>query len=180
MKEDITREIELAQGVTVTVEAGSVIVKGPKGEVKKELVHPKITFKQEGNKVVLFASKATKREKTLIGSFEAHIKNMVQGVQEPFVYIIKICSGHFPMNVSVSGQELVVKNFLGEAVPRKVNIIPGAEVKVNGDQVVITSASKEIAGQTAARIETMCRITDRDKRIFQDGLYITNKAGKEL
>jgi large subunit ribosomal protein L6 len=180
MKQDITREIELVEGVSAVVAAGVVTIKGPKGEVNKVLIHPKISFKIEENKMVLFVNKASKREKTLIGSFQAHIKNMVKGVVEPFVYTIKICSGHFPMNVSVSGQELVVKNFLGEAVPRRVNIMPGAEVKVNGDQVIVTSSSKEIAGQTAARIETMCRITDRDKRIFQDGLYITNKAGKEL
>tara|TARA_Y100000310_G_scaffold278642_1_gene297209 strand:+ start:24484 stop:25026 length:543 start_codon:yes stop_codon:yes gene_type:complete len=180
MKQDIIKEIELGEGVTVSISAGTVTVKGPKGEVIKNLIHPRITFEQQENKLLLKTLKATKREKTLIGAFESHIKNMVKGVQEPFVYNMKICSGHFPMNVQMSNQELIVKNFLGEAVPRKVTICAGAEVKVKGDQIVITSPDKEAAGQTAAKIESLCRITNRDRRIFQDGLYITNKAGKKL
>lgn len=81
------------------------------------------------------------------------------------------------MNVAVSGNELVIKNFLGEAVPRRVEIMQGAEVKVNGEEITVKSCNVEIAGQTAAKIETACRITNRDRRIFQDGCYIFDKAG---
>ncbi len=94
-----------------------LIVKGPKGEVTRDFAHPKVSIVVEGGKVVLNAVKGTRREKTVLLSFESHIKNMVAGVQEPHLYKLKICSGHFPMNVAVSGQELTVKNFLGEAVP---------------------------------------------------------------
>ncbi len=180
MKDDLTREIELKAGVTAQLEGNLLKIKGPKGEVSRVFVHPKINMSVEGNKVVLFAPKATKREKTMIGSFESHIINMVQGVQEPYVYKLKICSGHFPMSVSVAGNELVIKNFLGEAVPRKVELMKGAEVKVAGEEIVVSSADKEVAGQTAAKIESACRITNRDRRIFQDGCYITQKADKSM
>lgn len=180
MKDDLTREIELKSGVTVKLEGNLLKVKGPKGEVSRVFLHPKITISVEENKVVLFAPKSTKREKTLIGSFESHIINMVRGVQEPYVYRLKICSGHFPMSVSVAGNELVIKNFLGEAVPRKVEIMKGAEVKVINEEIVVSSADKEVAGQTAAKIESACRITNRDRRIFQDGCYITQKADKSI
>ena len=180
MKDDLKREIELMPGVTAQLEGNLLKVKGPKGEVSRVFMHPKITISLEGNKVVLFAPKSTKREKTMIGSFESHIVNMIKGVQVPFVYKLKICSGHFPMNVSVAGNEVVIKNFLGEAVARKVTIIKGAEVKVNGEEITVTSADIEVAGQTAAKIESACRITNRDRRIFQDGCYITNKADKSM
>lgn len=178
MKDDLTREIELKSGVTAQLEDHLLKVKGPKGEVSRVFLHPKIRVTIEGNKVVLFAPKATKREKTLLGSFESHIFNMVQGVQEPYVYKLKICSGHFPMSVSVAGNEVVIKNFLGEAVPRKVEIMKGADVKVVGEEIVVSSTDIEVAGQTAAKIESACRITNRDRRIFQDGCYITQKADK--
>ena len=84
------------------------------------------------------------------------------------------------MNVSISGQELIIKNFLGESVPRKVTILPGADVKVNGTEIIVSGSDKEVAGQTAARIENLCRITNRDRRIFQDGCYIIEKAGKSI
>lgn len=180
MKDDLKREIELKPGVTAQLEGSLLKVKGPKGEVSRVFLHPKISVSLEGNKVVLFAPRSTKREKTMIGSFESHIVNMIKGVQAPFVYRLRICSGHFPMNVSVSGNEVVIKNFLGEAVPRKVDIIKGAEVKVNGEEIVVTSTDIEVAGQTAAKIESACRITNRDRRIFQDGCYITHKADKSM
>ncbi len=180
MKEEISRSIELSDGVTAQLDESTLTVKGPKGEVKRQFLHPRITITAEGNKITLSASKATKREKTLTLSFESHIKNMVQGVQEPHEYKLKVCSGHFPMNVSVSGLEFTVKNFLGEAVPRKVTLPEGIEIKVDGDQVIISSPNIELAGQAAAKIESLCRITNRDRRIFQDGIYITQKAGKVL
>ncbi len=177
MKEDLRKEIALDAGVTAQVDGSRLKVKGPKGEITRTFIHPKVKVSVEGNKVVLFASKATKREKTIIGSFRSHIQNMANGVKEPYVYRLKICSGHFPMTVSVSGNEVVIKNFLGEAVPRKVEIMPDTNVKVNGEEIIVVSCDVEAAGQTAARIESACRIVNRDKRIFQDGCYIFEKAG---
>ncbi|MBT4651328.1 50S ribosomal protein L6 [Candidatus Woesearchaeota archaeon] len=179
MKNDLREEIELPQGVTVTI--GDLIkVTGPKGEVEKKLSHPRVDISLQDNKIVLESKKVTKREIKNLNTFRAHLRNMVQGVQEKFIYTVKICSGHFPMNVSVSKNELIIKNFLGESHPRKLPIKPGAEVKIEGTEVIISSCSKETAGQTAAGIEQLCRITNRDNRIFQDGCYIINKAGKEI
>jgi len=180
MKHDLKREIELKSGVTAHLNGTMLAIKGPKGEVKRAFLHPKVAISLEGNKVILFAAKATRREKTMVGSFESHIHNMIKGVQEHFIYRLKICSGHFPMNVSVSGGEVVIKNFLGESVPRKIRIMAGAEVKVNDQEIVISSSDIEVAGQTAAKIESACRITNRDRRIFQDGCYITQKASKSV
>ncbi|MDP3698115.1 MAG: 50S ribosomal protein L6 [Nanoarchaeota archaeon] len=180
MKDDLTREIELKSGVTAQLQGNMLKIKGPKGEIIRSFLHPKINLSIEGNKIVLFAPRSTKREKTMLGSFESHIVNMVQGVVEPYVYRLKICSGHFPMSVSVAGNEVVIKNFLGEAVPRKVEIMKGAEVKVTGEEIVVSSPDVEVAGQTAAKIETACKITNRDRRIFQDGCYITHKADKSV
>lgn len=180
MKEDIKKEIELTDGVTAELDGVILKIKGPKGGVERDFRHPQVKIEIKRGKIILEAVRSTKREKAVIGSFESHIKNFVQGVKEPHVYALKICSGHFPMNVTVSGQELIIKNFLGEAVPRKVKLLPGGEVKIEGDKIMVSSPNKEIAGQNAAKIEQLCRITNRDRRIFQDGCYIINKAGKEL
>ena len=180
MKEDLKKEIVLEEGVQAELVGTTLKIKGPKHEVERSFVHPKIKLTIEEGKIVLVSLKGTKREKTIVGSFESHIKNMVKGVLNPHIYTLKICSGHFPMNVSVSGNDFVIKNFLGESVPRKIIIREGVTVKVNGTEIVVTSADKELAGQTAAKIETLCRITNRDRRIFQDGCYITSKAGKEI
>ncbi len=178
MKLDLTREITLGKGATAQLHGSVLTIKGPKGEVTRELRSPKITITLVDNKIVLTVQKATKREKTMIGTFEAHIANMVKGVEEPHLYKLKVCSGHFPMNVAISGKEFVIKNFLGEAVPRKVLIIPNVDVKVNGNDVTVSCPDIELAGRMASLIENLCRITNRDRRIFQDGCYMTEKTGK--
>ena len=180
MKEEIIREIELPAGIQAILSGSTLTIKGAKGGTEKEFRHPKIKLTQEGHKLIFRVPKGTKREKTVIGSFAAHVRNMVRGAHELHIYRLKICSGHFPMAVSVSGKEFLVKNYLGESVPRRVPLVEGADIKVEGTEVIVSSTNKEIAGQMAARIESMCRITNRDIRIFQDGIYIINKAGKEL
>jgi len=181
MKEELLKEeVALMDKVTAELHGSVLTVNGPKGQVSKEFLHRMVRISVEKNKIVITAPQATKREKTMVGSFYSHIKNMVQGVVEPYVYKLQICSGHFPMSVSVSGDELIIKNFLGEVVPRKVALPKGAEVKVTGTEITVTSPDKEIAGQTAAKIESLCRITNRDRRVFQDGCYITQKAGNNL
>ncbi len=180
MKQDIQREIELTEGVTAQIAEGVLTIKGAQGETSRALDHPKISVSVEGNTIKMSVQKATKREKMMMHTFAAHINNMVAGVTEPHVYKLKICSGHFPMSVEVTGQEVVIKNFLGETVPRRMAIIQGANVKIEGTEIIITSPNKEVAGQMAARIESGCRITNRDKRIFQDGCYIIHKSGKAI
>lgn len=176
MKDLIVKEVAIKDGVKAHLAGAVLKVKGPKGEVSRDFLHSKVKVSIEENKIIIKAENGTKREKTIVGAFFSHIKNMVNGVQEPFVYKLKICSGHFPMSVSLQGDELVIKNFLGEAVPRRVKLIKGAEVKVSGEEITISSSDKELAGQNAAKIESLCRITNRDRRIFQDGCYIIEKA----
>lgn len=180
MKDDLRKEIALPSGVHARLEGKVVHLQGPKGETKREFRHPRVTLMVEAQKIVLAASKATKREKTVLGSFCSQVRNMVQGVQEPHLYNLKICSGHFPMNVTISGHEFFIKNFLGETVPRRVLLPPEAKVVITGTDIVVSSPDKEAAGLAAAKIENLCRITNRDIRIFQDGCYITHKVGKAV
>lgn len=180
MKEDIREEIEIPDGITAAIEKGMLSIKGKKGESKRILRNPKIVVSKSGNNIIIESKNGTKRDKTLIGSLKAHIKNMVHGVQEGYKYKLKICSSHFPMNVSIANKEFIVKNFLGESIPRKFKLQEGASVKIEGAEVIVESHDKEIAGQTAASIEQLCRITDKDRRVFQDGIYITLKPGRNL
>ena len=178
VKADIRREIAIPESVQVEVHGALLKIKGSQHFLEQSFLHPKVKLTVEGKKVILFSERGSKREKTVLGSFAAHIKNMMKGVQDVFTYKLKICSGHFPMTVSVAGGEVVIKNFLGESVPRKIKILKGTEVKVAGNEITVSSPNKESAGQMAARIEKICDVGTRDIRIFQDGCYIYDKAGK--
>jgi large subunit ribosomal protein L6 len=178
--DQLRKEIVIPEGVEIKVEGTQIVVKANKNEISKKLFYPTIAISVTEGKVVLEPKKFSKREKKIINTFTSHIQNMIEGVQNPFVYKVKICSSHFPMNVKVDGSNLVIKNYLGEKVPRKAAIREGVSVKVEGDMLVLTSINKEAAGQTAANMEKSTRITNRDRRIFQDGLWIVEKAGKVL
>ena len=180
MKKEISETIEIPQGVSISYDSINLLVKGPKGEVKRTFVDPQIKIKVENNKLNINCKKSTKRESKKIYSYKAHFKNMILGVKSPFVYKLKICSGHFPMNVSVSGEKFIVKNFLGEKIPREMKIKKGVNIKIAGDQILIESSDVEIAGNTASNIEQLVKISKRDLRVFQDGIYLIEKAGEPL
>jgi len=175
----ISSEVELPKGVTADFDGQNLTIKGPKGEVQR-LMGKQLTAKVEGSKIVFESGRDTKENKSMLGSLTAHVKNIIRGVVENHNYTLKICSGHFPMSVTTSKEEFTVKNFLGEKIPRILRLKKGAAVKVEGDKVIVESISKELAGQTAADIEQLTRRTNYDTRIFQDGIYITNKDGKDI
>lgn len=180
MKDTLRKELVIPPPITVKIVEGTIQLAAPDGIVEKKLSHPRLKIFLEGDKLILEAQKATKKEKKLFHTFHAHLKNLFHGLQEKYVYKLKICSGHFPMNVSVSGRQLLIKNFYGESTPRRLALKPGVDVKVEGNQIIVTSPNKEIAGQVAADIEQLTRVKKHDIRIFQDGCYIIQKAGKEI
>ena len=180
MKKEIFETIEIPEGVEVSVDKDMVTVKGPEGENKREFDLMRVSLEKKDNQVIVGNKKATKNEKKMIKTIAAHIKNMIKGVQEKFEYTLKIVFSHFPMTAEMEGKEVVIKNFLGEKIPRRVQINEGAEVKIDKEIITVSSVDKEIAGQVAANFEKATRVPLKDRRIFQDGVFITNKAGREI
>ena len=173
-------KIEIPEGVEVKIDNGVVSMSNNGKTVTKTLNHRKVNLSVADKNVVLAFKNGTKREKTINGTFKAHIKNMFKGIIEGHVYKLKICSGHFPMNVSVKGNEFVINNFLGEKISRELHLKDGVSVKIEGDIITVEGIDKELTAQTAADIEILTKVKGKDRRIFQDGIYITNKDGKEL
>lgn len=180
MKKEIFQTIEIPEGIEVEIDGETVTTKGPAGENKREFDTTKLTLEKKDNQIIVGNKKATKKEKKRINTLVSHIKNMIKGSQEKFVYLLKICFSHFPMTVELSENEAVVKNFLGEKIPRKLKILPGVEVKADKDILTVSSTDKELAGQVAANFEIATKVPMKDRRIFQDGIYITDKAGRKM
>ena len=139
-----------------------------------------MNIKIESSQITISYEKTGKKQKTQLFTTRAHIKNMIKGVQEGYTYKLKICSGHFPMNVSLKGNKIEIKNFIGEKVPRTLILKDGAKVEIKGDIIDVSGINKEIVGQTAASIEKLTKRPGFDKRIFQDGIYIIEKPDKKI
>jgi large subunit ribosomal protein L6 len=82
------------------------------------------------------------------------------------------------MQVKVEGGEVVISNFLGEKSPRRTPLRGDTEVEVDGEDVTLRGSDIEAVGQTAADIEQLTRVNDKDNRVFQDGVYITGKPSR--
>ena len=175
MNKDLERIIEIPEGVTVTANGNDFEVKGNGKETKKTFDLGKINVEVKDGKIILAAKGATRRESKMIGTTWAHLKNMIKGCGEDFVYELEICNVHFPMNVKKDGNKITIKSFLGETTERISKILAGANVDIKGSQITVTSHDIEAAGQTAANLEKATRLTGRDRRIFQDGIFITKK-----
>ena len=174
--DQLVMEIPIPEGVQVEATPEKIVVKGAQGQVERRRINPGMKIEVKGKVVVIAAARNSRRERKVAGTLQAHIKNMMAGVREKYRYTLRICSGHFPMNVTSSRTDLTVKNFYGEKIPRIIKIPEAASVRVDGFEIVVESADKEVAGQTAASIEQLCRITNRERRIFQDGIWIVNKG----
>jgi large subunit ribosomal protein L6 len=137
-------------------------------------------LKIEGNKVILSVPRNRRKERALINTEKGNVNNMIHGVKDKVSYKLKVLFSHFPMGLKLSGNTLLIDNFLGEKHPRKVKILEGAKVEIKGQDVTVSGIDKENVAQTAANIEQTTKIRKLDPRVFQDGIYIIEKDGKPI
>jgi large subunit ribosomal protein L6 len=171
------RKIAIPEGVTVAVEGRKVSVKGPKGALSRSFADPRydraIAITKEGNELAVRSASDEKKIRSVVGTFAAHVKNMVIGVTRGYRYRMKIFYTHFPITLEVKGATAIAKNLLGEKSVRKSSIAQGVKVEVKKDEVTLTGIDKEAVSQSAANIEKSCRLSRKDRRVFLDGIYIT-------
>lgn len=172
--------VEAPEGVTLALEGEYVVVRGPNGELKRRLYYPSVKITPEDGNIVIISLFPRKRQLAIIGTFASHIKNMIKGVTEGFTYKLKVVYSHFPITVKVKGNEMIVENFLGERVPRKTKIFGICKVKVIGQEITVEGINKEEVGQTAARLEQVTKIKGKDRRVFQDGIYLIKKDSMKV
>jgi large subunit ribosomal protein L6 len=168
-------EIEIPDDVTATQDHLDLTVEGPEGSVTRRLWYPDISVSVDGDTVVIESDDENAKTNATIGTFESHVTNMIHGVTEGWTYQMEVFYSHFPMQVKVEDGAVVIENFLGEKAPRRVPIHGDTEVQVDGEEITLSGPNIEDVGQTAADIEQLTRVQGKDTRVFQDGVYITEK-----
>lgn len=185
-------EVTLPEEVSAEVDHLELTISGPDGEVTRRLWFPDVSVstgtttveeetddgeveEREVDAVVIESDEEDAKTTATIGTFESHVRNMIRGVSEGWEYRMEVLYSHFPMQVSVEGDEIVIENFLGERAPRRSSIHGDTEVEIDGEELVLRGPNKEDVGQTAADIEQLTRVSGKDTRVFQDGVYIVEK-----
>lgn len=176
----VEKRVSIPEDIEISFDESVVLVKGPKGEIKKTMEYPGVIIRKDGSEIVIEAENPKKRQWAIIGTYAAHTKNMIKGVSAGFEYKMKVIYSHFPMSVKIEGSNIKVENYLGEKVPRKTRIVGDCKIQVKGTEVTITGNDIEEVGQTAANIEQLTKVKNRDPRVFQDGIYLIERDGAEV
>ncbi|MFC4357291.1 50S ribosomal protein L6 [Halobium salinum] len=180
-------EIEIPEDVSAEVDHFDLTVEGPNGSVTRRLWFPNVsvdvaeTESEDGetvDAVVVSSPETDAKTNATLGTFASHIRNAFHGVTDGWEYEMEVFYNHFPMQVDVEGDEVVISNFLGEKADRRTTVRGDTQVQVDGEELTLSGPSKEDVGQTAADIEQLTRVKGKDTRVFQDGVYITQKPTK--
>jgi len=172
------REIDIPDGVDVTIDRDVVKVNGPIGTLERRFNYPKVKIFMEERKVVVESDgeDIKKEQRAILGTFASHILNMIIGATKGFEYDLKMVYSHFPIQLEIKNNKLYINNFLGEKSPRIASFAEDVKVKIDKDIITVSGMNKETVGQTAANIEAATKIKRKDPRVFQDGIYLTKKS----
>ena len=172
----IEEKVEVPKGVHITLKGTEMSVKGPNGTLTRKFEHTNVKVEVQGDHVTISCEMPRTRDKAVVGTFAAHIRNMIGGVTHGFAYDMKIVYSHFPIKAATKGDKFIIENFLGEKAARHADILKDVKVAVKGNDVEVTGNDLEAVSQTAANIERATKIRGFDPRVFQDGIYIVEKA----
>ena len=142
--------LPLPKGVTLAQKAGAVSVKGPKGELSKP-VPVGITVKTEGDKVTVLRADDTRENRAKHGLVRAHLANMVKGVTDGWTRELEINGVGY--RAEVAGDTMTMA--LGYSHPVVFKLPKGVTAKVDKNRVSLTSADRDLVGQTAAKVREL-------------------------
>jgi len=171
-------ELQIPEDVDASVDHLDLTVEGPEGSVSRRLWYPDVSVSVDDGSVVIESEHDDAKTMSTLGTFESHVRNMFHGVSEGWEYEMEVFYSHFPMQVDVEGGEVVIENFLGERAARRTEIHGDTDVETGEETITLRGPDIEAVGQTAADIEQLTRVQDKDVRVFQDGVYITQKPSR--
>ena len=172
-----SKETSIAEKVKIEISGNRVKAEGPKGTLEKTFIIDKdMKIEKSENKVKVTSESESRTSKALVGTINAHIRNMIQGVTLGYTYRLRVIYSHFPVTVKVDKDKVLIQNFLGERTSRSGKIVGKTQVKVEGADIVLTGIDVDEVSQTAGNIEQAARIVGYDKKVFQDGVYIVSKG----
>ena len=170
------RELIRPEGVNVTIENNSVVIKGPKGELKTTY-NPLITVEVKDNKVIVTRANETKVAKQLHGTTNANINNMIIGVTKGFEKELEANGVGYRFNVA--GNKITINAGYSHPVIIEVPSDLKAESKSN-TELTISGIDKQKVSEFAANVRKVREPEPyKGKGIRYKGEYIRRKEGKK-
>lgn len=177
------KPIIIPAGVEVKIEKGQIIVKGPKGELKRDIpAQIKIEIKEASSEaagdkeLIVGLAKRTKKSPALWGLFRVLISNMVEGVTNGFEKKLEIKGVGY--RASVKDNKLILS--IGYSHPVEIEPPAGIELKTEKEIIIVSGIDKQLVGQVAAKIREQKKPEPyKGKGIRYLGEIVRRKAGKK-
>ena len=166
--------LPLPKGVTLAQKPGSISVKGPKGELTKA-VPTGVTSKTEADKITVLRVDDDRVNRAKHGLMRAHLANMVKGVTDGWTRELEINGVGY--RAEVAGDTMTMA--LGYSHPVVFKLPKGVTAKVDKNRVTLSSADRDLVGQTAAKVRELRPPEPyKGKGVMYRGEKIRRKAGK--
>jgi large subunit ribosomal protein L6 len=167
--------IPLPKGVEVRIDGNTVTVKGPKGELARE-IRPEITVEQGDGQLLVNRPSDQQRHRAMHGLTRTLVDNMVRGVSEGFSKTLEMQGVGYRAQMQGNDLQLAV----GFSHPVNVPPPSGIEFEVEGTtRIVVKGINKEQVGQVAADVRKIRPPEPyKGKGIRYLGEYVRRKAGK--
>jgi large subunit ribosomal protein L9e len=160
--------------VQVDIKTRQVTVTGPRGVLKKDLSHLSVSFSHpEKDTVAIEMHHGARKNVAALRTVRTLIYNMIVGVTKGYKYKMRYVYAHFPINVNLEKNnetdrmEVEIRNFLGEKLVRRVVMADGVDVEASKnvkDELQLTGNDLEKVSQSAADIQQICRVRNKDIR----------------
>ena len=170
------RKLVIPEGVTIVEENNVVTVKGPKGELTTNLA-ANISIKVEGNTLEVLRSNDNNDTKTMHGTINALINNMMTGVTKGFEKGLEIIGVGY--RFTLKGNVLVIS--AGYSHPVEMEIPEGITVEVpSNTEVTVKGIDKVLVGEFAANIRKVRQPEPyKGKGIRYKDEHVRRKEGKK-
>ena len=170
------RKLNIPSGTTVTVEGQRVTAKGPKGELSI-IADSLITVTVVENTVETVRANETKQAKSLHGTTNSLIENMIIGVSEGYQKSLEINGVGYRFNVQ--GNKLNVT--AGFSHPVVIDVPEGLSVEqVNNTEITIKGIDKQKVSEFAANVRKWRKPEPyKGKGIRYKDEHIRRKEGKK-
>lgn len=178
----------IPDNVEISVKSRVIVVKGPRGTLTRDFKHVSIDIQkyvdeETGKTMLKFDMWSTPRKRiSSLRTISSAVENMITGVTKGFLYKMRFCYAHFPINVALNGQTIEIRNFLGERRVRYVPLLDGVKyVRTNEvkDQIELSGNDITQVSLACARISQACAVKKKDIRKFLDGIYVSSKSTVE-
>ncbi|MCM3741032.1 50S ribosomal protein L6 [Oceanobacillus luteolus] len=169
------KPIEIPQGVEVKFDGNHVTVKGPKGELSKQ-IHEDMKINVEDNVITIERPSDHKEHRALHGTSRTMIANMIEGVTNGFQKSLEIQGVGY--RAQMQGKKLVVN--AGYSHPVEIDPIEGIEIEVpKNTELTVKGIDKELVGAVAANIRAIRPPEPyKGKGIRYVGEHVRRKEGK--